>query len=127
MTDPDRILRAVCDLFGVSLAELRSPRRFARLTPARQAAAYALRWAGIGLVECGALLHRDHTTIVYSVRQAEQRAERDSAYAARLRALAAACGATPEAPARIPAQPMAVTPAMRWALTFWGVAAPRTA
>ena len=132
MIDPATIIRVVCDLFGVAVADLMSPRRYKRLTPARQAAAWALRQVGLSLVEVGGLLQRDHTTIIYSVRQAEALARVDAAYAARLRILAAAIRPSdppPAPPVRTPTQRAAValTPQLRLSLSFWGVAMPRTA
>src|SRR5215208_5736914 len=119
MIDPTAILRQVAALFDVSVAELHSTRRRARLTPARQAAAWALRQAGLGMVEIGEYLHRDHTTMTYSVQQAERRAASDPGYAARLRALQAATSPppTPAAPVPPARQPLAMTPQLRLSLT----------
>jgi len=128
MTDPNAILRAVCTTFGVSLAELVGPRRFSRLTPARHAAAWALRKAGLGVVEAGEALHRDHTTVIYSVRRAEALAERDPAYAAQLAALVRAGRVTPPVPPVPPARPgVAMTPALRLWVAFSGLMMPTTA
>jgi len=132
MIDPATIIRVVCDLFGVAVSDLISPRRYKRLTPARQAAAYALRQAGLGVIETGEILHRDHTTITYSVRQAERRATADPAYAAKLHQLLVRPSDPPPAPVATrtrPAQRVAValTPQLRLSLSFWGVGTPRTA
>lgn len=113
MTDPAATLRAVCALFGVSEADLIGRRRSRRLTPARQAAAYALRRAGLSLVEVGELLRRDHTTIIYSVRQAEARATTDPAYAAKLHQLLG----EPPAPPPPVRKVVVITPQLR--LWLW--------
>lgn len=129
MIDPAVILRTVADLFGVSIADLIGTRRYKRLTSARQAAAYALRQAGLGVIETGELLRRDHSTITYSVRQAERRTTADPAYAAKLHQLLVRPSDPPpalHATRTRPAQRVAValTPQLRLSLSFWGVATP---
>lgn len=85
---PAPILQIVADLYGVTVAELTGKRRFARLTIARQAAAWALRRSGLGVTETGEQLNQDHTTVIYSVRATEARIGTDG----RLRDLAARIG-----------------------------------
>jgi DnaA-like protein len=100
MKDPEEILAAVCAVFHVSLAELIGLRRFQRIAQARHAAAWALSQRGLGKTEIGELLHRDHSTISTSIKQAAELDASDPAFAAKLRALRAALD--PAAPAEAP-------------------------
>jgi chromosomal replication initiator protein len=72
-SSPDRILKAVCQRFEVTVADLCSPRRPQALSFARQCAMYLLRErTELSLSEIGALLGgRDHTTILHGVRKIE--------------------------------------------------------
>jgi chromosomal replication initiation ATPase DnaA len=58
----------VCALHGVSVQHLLSPRRGAALVSARQQCAKKLREAGLSLKRIGAILNRDHTSIIYLLR-----------------------------------------------------------
>lgn len=89
MIDPAVILERAAASYGTTVADLIGPRRFARLTKPRQAAAWALRHIGLTLCEIGELLHRDHTTIISSIERAEHRADSDEEYAQILRMLIA--------------------------------------
>lgn len=73
-SSPDRILKAVCQHFEVTTADLSSPRRPQALSFARQAAMYLLRErTELSLSEIGQLLGgRDHTTILHGVRKVEE-------------------------------------------------------
>jgi len=111
MIPADVVLARAAALFVVSVADLLGPRRFARLAPARQAAAWALRAHGYTVVEIGELFDRDHTTICYHTKVAEKRAEADPAYAAQLRALMA----DPSAPAPpVPSRPPIALDDLAW-------------
>jgi hypothetical protein len=81
MIGPQVIIERAAAAFGVSSEALLGSRRFARLAPPRQAAAWALRQIGLTLMEIGDLLHRDHTTILFSIARAEERAAVDVEYA----------------------------------------------
>lgn len=73
-SSPDRILKAVCNHFEVTMADICSPRRPQALSFARQAAMYLLRErTELSLSEIGALLGgRDHTTILHGIRKIEE-------------------------------------------------------
>lgn len=58
---------------GLTLDELRSRDRHRELVEARQDVALALRRDGWTLTAIGKLLHRDHTTVLHSLRRAEAR------------------------------------------------------
>jgi chromosomal replication initiator protein len=70
-SSPDRILKAVCQHFEVTIADLCSPRRPQALSFARQSAMFLLRErTELSLSEIGVLLGgRDHTTILHGVRK----------------------------------------------------------
>jgi chromosomal replication initiator protein len=73
-SSPERILKAVCQHFEVTTADLCSPRRPQALSFARQAAMYLLRErTELSLSEIGdALGGRDHTTILHGIRKIEE-------------------------------------------------------
>jgi chromosomal replication initiator protein len=73
-SSPERIMKAVCQHFEVSPADLCSPRRPQALSFARQAAMYLLRErTELSLSEIGDVLGgRDHTTILHGVRKIEE-------------------------------------------------------
>ena len=77
---PDRILRAVCQHFEVTTADLCSPRRPQALSFARQTAMFLLRErTELSLSEIGGVLGgRDHTTILHGIRKIEAGATGDS-------------------------------------------------
>lgn len=85
----DDILNQAARLFNITRAELVGPSRAQHITQARQALAYALRTdTALSLVEIGKLLGgKDHTTILWSIAAAEQRACADPHYALTLSAL----------------------------------------
>ncbi len=78
----ERIISEVSRTFGVSPQDLRSPKRAAQISSARQAAMYIVReitqmsTSAIG-EEFGG---RDHTTVVYATQQVEKNKETDSKY-----------------------------------------------
>src|SRR5689334_23341961 len=133
MIDPAVILARAAAIWHTTIADLVGPRRFVRLTAPRQAVAYALRQHGYGVQEIGEILHRDHTTICYSLKQAAERAASDPRYAAQLRALLGEAAPAPP-PATVRATVAVrrslgtpITPGLRLALTFWGVSQPQAA
>lgn len=85
----EEISRAVCRRLGLSLREVRSPRRARPLAQARHLIAHlAHRYAGFSLPVIGrALGGRDHTTILHSVRKAASLLDDDPAFAELLRAV----------------------------------------
>ncbi len=79
-SSPDRILKAICQHFEVTVADLCSPRRPQALSFARQAAMFLLRErTELSLSEIGAQLGgRDHTTILHGIRKIDEVAHTDS-------------------------------------------------
>jgi len=80
-----QILRRVARAYGVTLADLQGRRRHASLAWARHVAAYMVRGlTGASLPEIGALLHRDHTTIMHATRRVARMVDQDAGVRERL-------------------------------------------
>lgn len=74
------ILDVVCSRYGVRPEEIKSPRRKAELKTPRQIAMYLSdRLAQRNLVQIGAALLRDRTTVLHGVRKIEAMLEEDAA------------------------------------------------
>jgi hypothetical protein len=84
----DQLITATTWLFNVERAALLGRSRVSRVVEARQALAWALRQSDWTLESIGDLLHKDHTTIMYSIKAVERRAKRDTRLAERLKVLA---------------------------------------
>jgi hypothetical protein len=82
------LIERTAHLFDVPPDALIGPGRTQRVAYARFALAWALRQNDWSLQEIGALLKRDHTTIIHAIEAAEQRAAESPDYAARLTKLA---------------------------------------
>lgn len=81
-------IQEVAELFKVDPAMLCGHSRVKHLIPARQALCWTLKQDGYSLDAIGLIIGgRDHTTILYSVEQAELRAREDARYAERLKQL----------------------------------------
>ncbi len=80
----ETIITDAARVFAIDPAALCGDGRTMHAAHARQAAYYALRRSGWTLMAIGALFRRDHQTVLYGARVAEQRATRDPAYARRL-------------------------------------------
>jgi chromosomal replication initiation ATPase DnaA len=65
-------LHKASDLAGVSVAMICGPRASKLLCQIRWAVMAALRSNGMPLTEIGKWLNRDHSTIIYGLRRAEQ-------------------------------------------------------
>lgn len=66
------ISREVCREFGVTMAEIKSPRRDKRLVIPRQKIAWRLkRETPMTVAAIGKVINRDHTTVLYSVARYE--------------------------------------------------------
>lgn len=74
------VLRAVAEAFEVRVDDLLSPARSHKVSRARQAA-YMLLRAEHTCTDVGILFSRDHTTVLYGAREAEQRAKDNPRYA----------------------------------------------
>lgn len=72
----ERIQEAACEVMRVSRAELCSPRRAPHLVRARQLAIYVARnHTDASVTEIARAFHRDHSTILHSIRTIEKRIE----------------------------------------------------
>jgi len=83
MADETVITRAAA-AFGVDCATLCGAGRTMHVAQARQAVMYALRRRGRTTTAIGRLLGRDHQTVLYGARKAEERAIVDPRYARQL-------------------------------------------
>lgn len=78
----DRIISEVAKTYGVSSSDIRSPKRSANISTARQVAIYVIReilsipMSSIGEQFGG----RDHSTVVYAIQQVEKNMKTDSKY-----------------------------------------------
>jgi hypothetical protein len=69
-----RIMKEVCEKYGVRLADLKSCRRTRNLVIPRHEVSYRLRMeTGLSMPAIGRLLDRDHTTILHGVKAYERR------------------------------------------------------
>jgi len=86
---PKQLIAAVAAHFDLTCADLTGRSRMSIVVEARQAAAWVLRRAipALSLTDIGRLLHRDHTTVIYSLRQVEQRLAADPHVRAELHSL----------------------------------------
>lgn len=85
--DAEHLLNTTARLFGMSTVDLLGSSRVGHIAEARQALAWALRQENWSLKSIGALLRRDHTTIIYSVATANRKIDRNSRFAERARVL----------------------------------------
>jgi chromosomal replication initiator protein len=83
------IQAAVAAHFGLSVDDLESPARSARLAVPRQIAMYLARELGSGSLQeiGGAFGGRNHTTVVHACTQVKRRASQDKSFGAQLSAL----------------------------------------
>lgn len=72
-TTHQQILRSVARRHRVPLQRILGPDRHRDVVYARQEAAWRLRNLGLSYPKIGQVLNRDHTTIMYAVRQHETR------------------------------------------------------
>ena len=82
------LVNAAAEMFHIHPRDLIGPYRFKFLMSGRFALAKALRMRGWTLSEIGRLMNRDHTSIMYQVKEAEYWMSRDQAYADKVKALA---------------------------------------
>lgn len=59
----------ICEEHGVPFAEIVGPSRTREISEARQHAYVAMRECGLSLPRIGAILNRDHTTVLYGLRK----------------------------------------------------------
>jgi hypothetical protein len=85
----NHVVQAVCSFYGISETEIKSDRRYNRITRPRMVAAYLARtlttasWGQIGKV-----LRKDHTTVMYACKKLEPTAKDDPEIQKILQALA---------------------------------------
>ena len=72
------IARDIANANGMTLDELTAPERNASIVRVRVAAYLALRSAGASYPEIGAVMKRDHTTVLSAVRKARRQVEQSS-------------------------------------------------
>lgn len=66
------IMKEVAERFGITIDDLRSRSRMARLVDARAVTAFILtRHLGLSTTEAGRMMHRDHGTIIHYVSKVE--------------------------------------------------------
>jgi chromosomal replication initiation ATPase DnaA len=70
----ERAIRRAAAIHGIPASEIMSPSRRRSTVVARDAAVMEARDAGYSLTEIGAVLRRDHTTIMLAERRARKRA-----------------------------------------------------
>lgn len=78
----DQIAKRICRVFGVTVVDLRSPRRDIETVWARQAVYYwARRQTPLSLPQIGRLMGgRDHTTVMYGLAKYQQRRQEMGRY-----------------------------------------------
>jgi len=82
------IIKCGAEMFLVHPRDLVGPARFKFLMLPRFAVSKALRMRGYSLPHIGALMNRDHSSIIYQISRAEYHMERDPEYAAKINELA---------------------------------------
>lgn len=83
----DDVLRRVCAHHDVTMLEMRSTRRHARIARARQEASWLLREVVVprpSFPEIGRLLSKDHTTIIHGCAKVEGLTQNEPGYLERL-------------------------------------------
>jgi chromosomal replication initiator protein len=82
------IQRAVAEHFGVTLLDLLSDRRAAKIARPRQVAMWIVRHSTPrSLPEIGRMFKRDHTTVIHALAQIDALMARDDRFDAEVRAL----------------------------------------
>ena len=81
-------VKAAAEMFCVHPRDLTGPYKFQFLLLPRFALSKALRMRGWTLPRIARLVNRDHTTVMYQIKQAELHMSRDAGYAAKVNALA---------------------------------------
>lgn len=78
----DNIIEEVARTMNVSVDDIRSQKRSAPISKARQVAEYVVREiTGLSMEDIGSHFGgRDHTTVLYAIREVEKNMERDSVY-----------------------------------------------
>ena len=81
----DKIIRAVCSEFGISLSDIRSRSRSVKYTVPRHTASYLIRTkTNMSYPAIGKLFNRDHSSVISSVEKAEAMLSSDPDYKERV-------------------------------------------
>ncbi len=77
----EKIIDSVSNAFGVTTSDIKSDKRQAEITQARQAAMYIIKEiTDQTLKDIGSYFDKNHSTVVHSVRQCSERMEENAAY-----------------------------------------------
>lgn len=87
---PQRALERAAQLSFIRVEQIQSDERFKHLVRTRWAVMAALHERGMSYKAIGRRLRRDHSTVMYGVRQAEYHAQRSPAFRALIEQVAAA-------------------------------------
>ena|SRR3989338_3342400 len=90
----DNVLRAVADVFDITIEDLTGTGRHRRASHPRHIAMFVLRTLGLTYHTIGAILNRDHSTIVHGHRRIHRRHGEDVEIANQLQAVCAELGIT---------------------------------
>lgn len=75
----NEIMESVSTYYGVRIDELKSKKRHSRIVRARHVALYLIREdLRLSLHECGALLNRDHSSVLHAVNLTQQQITQNS-------------------------------------------------
>jgi chromosomal replication initiation ATPase DnaA len=69
----EEILRKACEEFNITIRQMRGPSREAWLVDARQEAAFRMHHEGASTTRIGAVLSRDHTSIMNLLQRRERK------------------------------------------------------
>lgn len=93
----ESILLAVCKRHGLRRNQVVSPSRYPDIVRARHEAMYLIAThTNLSSTEIGAMLHRDHATVLYAMRSVTQWRERSEDYAADLDSILNPVASAPE-------------------------------
>ncbi len=77
----DKIIDSVSNAFGVTSSDIRSDKRQAEITQARQAAMYIIKEiTDLTLKDIGGYFGKNHATVVHSVKQCKEKMEENASY-----------------------------------------------
>lgn len=77
----DKIIDSVSNAFGVTSSDIRSDKRQAEITQARQAAMYIIKEiTDLTLKDIGGYFGKNHATVVHSVKQCREKMEENASY-----------------------------------------------
>lgn len=77
---PEYMLETACIYFDTSIEDIKSPSRDSSLVRMRKIICLLLHNSGISSVHIGSLMDRDHSTILYSIKNAKLKTVNDCRY-----------------------------------------------